>query len=471
MMSVPPSALSRGSALSSPGQSSEPRRARVLALPSEFDTESLACAAVRAGAELVVASDAGQARTLALTQEFCVIVAPDAGPGDARLSELASLYALHPGVSIVLCRGLTEMVRLPLAGDLAQAVAGSVGRKASSDELYGALRRALQFARVRAGLGLEPHSLRVLLVARKPTQVRVARLLESCSLDILLRRAGSIEAALAALGHRSFDAVLTELGLPDGVGLDAVHRLARANPKGPTLALLARDDAGIAHCVLSIGAQDTLLLDGLQPLPLERALSKACVRHQVQVQFNLRCLHDDLTGLAKRTLFIERVANAVARSRRKSNSCAVLYIDVDRFKRINDTWGHEAGDIVLRAVSQRLCGAVREYDTVARLGGDEFAILLDNLEDPQEAEWVTQRVFAALAAPISINGQPLQVTASMGISVFSGGEGGLEDLVRNADQAMYEAKRRGRNTYSVAPPPQSNAPTCQTPLAAEAVGG
>lgn len=466
MMSIPPAGVCGRSALPSPGHGSDAKRARILALPSEFDTESLACAAARVGADLTFASDAGQARALALAHQFSVLVAPDAGPGDGRLSELASLYALHPGVSIVLCRGLTEMVRLPLAGELAQAVAGSVGRKANSDELYGALRRALQFSRMRSGLESELSTLRVLLVARRVTQARVARLLESCSRDILLRRAPSIEAALAVLGNRAFDAVITELGLPDGVGLDAAYRLARANPKGPTLVLLAREDPGLAHCALSIGAQDTLLLEGLEPSALERALSNSCVRHQVQVQFNLRCLHDDLTGLAKRTLFTQRVANAVARSRRKSNSCAVLYIDLDRFKCINDTWGHGAGDAVLRATSQRLCGAVREYDTVARLGGDEFAILLDNLEDPQEAEWVTQRVFAALAPPIPVNGQTLQVTASMGISVFSGGEGGLEDLIRNADEAMYEAKRSGRNTYSVAPPPQSNSPTCETPLAA-----
>jgi diguanylate cyclase (GGDEF)-like protein len=118
---------------------------------------------------------------------------------------------------------------------------------------------------------------------------------------------------------------------------------------------------------------------------------------------------------------------------------------------INDTYGHHVGDAVLIAVSERLCGAVREYDTVARLGGDEFAILLDTLDDATEAEVVAQRVLFSLSRPIQVARQDLNVTASIGVSVFPDGGVDGEDLLRHADQAMYCAKRAGRNTYSLTP--------------------
>src|SRR6185503_6664002 len=172
---------------------------------------------------------------------------------------------------------------------------------------------------------------------------------------------------------------------------------------------------------------------------------------RAQSQLQHGALHDELTSLAKRTLLSQRIANALARSRRIGNTFAVMYIDLDHFKRINDTYGHDVGDAVLVAVSQRLKSAVREYDTVARLGGDEFAILLDSLDGAGEVETVAQRVLASLAAPVRVNERELDVTASMGISVFPDGGTAAEELLRSADQAMYSAKRAGRNTYSLHP--------------------
>jgi diguanylate cyclase (GGDEF)-like protein len=162
-------------------------------------------------------------------------------------------------------------------------------------------------------------------------------------------------------------------------------------------------------------------------------------------------LHDELTSLAKRTLLQQRIANALARSRRTGNTFALMYIDLDHFKCNNDTHGHDVGDAVLVAVSQRLECAVRDYDTVARLGGDEFAILLDNLDQPNEAETVAQRVLASLAPPVRVKRRELEVTASIGISVFPAGGADVDELLRTADQAMYAAKHAGRYTYSLAP--------------------
>jgi diguanylate cyclase (GGDEF)-like protein len=205
--------------------------------------------------------------------------------------------------------------------------------------------------------------------------------------------------------------------------------------------------------VLHAGAQDILLKPEVDRKTLFRSMWHARQRQRAQSQLQHGALHDELTNLAKRTLLSQRISNALARSRRTGNTFAVMYIDLDRFKRINDTYGHDVGDVVLVTVSQRLKSAVREYDTVARLGGDEFAILVDSLEAAGEVETVAQRVLASLAPPIQVNEHELDVTASMGISVFPDGGSAAEELLRNADRAMYSAKRAGRNTYSLTPRP------------------
>jgi diguanylate cyclase (GGDEF)-like protein len=180
-------------------------------------------------------------------------------------------------------------------------------------------------------------------------------------------------------------------------------------------------------------------------------------RQRAQGHLYHGALHDELTRLAKRSLLNQRISNALARSRRMGNTFALIYVDLDHFKRINDTHGHDVGDAVLVAVSNRLRSAVREYDTVARLGGDEFAILLDTLDDTIEAETVARRVLASLTPPVRVAEQDLVVTASMGISVFPDGGDAAEDLLRSADRAMYRAKRAGRNTYSINPLPRESA--------------
>lgn len=159
--------------------------------------------------------------------------------------------------------------------------------------------------------------------------------------------------------------------------------------------------------------------------------------------------YDVLTGLANRRLFEDRLENAVLRARRNSTSLAVLFIDLDRFKPVNDSLGHKAGDLLLKQVGVRLSGIVRDCDTTARLGGDEFAILLagESGERKHVTEAVAQRILEALSMSFEIDGREISTGASIGISFYPYDGATPEVLIKHADVAMYQAKRNGRNCY------------------------
>jgi diguanylate cyclase (GGDEF)-like protein len=160
-------------------------------------------------------------------------------------------------------------------------------------------------------------------------------------------------------------------------------------------------------------------------------------------------LHDPLTGLPNRTLLEDRLAMAVAGQRRSGSVLAVLFCDLDKFKLINDTVGHEAGDAVLVVIAERLRRAVRATDTVSRLGGDEFVVLCPDLKGEDELIEVVERLLALISEPMEVAGHQVVVSCSVGVSVVRSGAAptSLADLVREADAAMYRAKANGRNRW------------------------
>lgn len=166
-------------------------------------------------------------------------------------------------------------------------------------------------------------------------------------------------------------------------------------------------------------------------------------------------LHDSLTDLPNRTLLNDRLDQAMIRVRRSGTSIALLYVDLDRFKHINDSLGHEIGDQLLRSVAQRLLGCVRGSDTVSRQGGDEFLVLLADVAQPHDAARCAEKIIAAVEAPHRIGGHDLRVTASIGIATFPQDAADAASLLRNADVAMYRAKYAGRNDYRFFTPAMS----------------
>ena len=159
--------------------------------------------------------------------------------------------------------------------------------------------------------------------------------------------------------------------------------------------------------------------------------------------------HDALTGLANRPLLFERMARALARARRTDDRPALLYLDVDRFKGINDRLGHGAGDAVLKEFAARLSACVREVDTVARVGGDEFVVLLENVRDAGAARGVAEKMIAAVRAPATVDGRPVSLTTSIGIALYSRPES-TDAWMKRADAALYEAKAAGRDAVKLA---------------------
>jgi diguanylate cyclase (GGDEF)-like protein/PAS domain S-box-containing protein len=168
-----------------------------------------------------------------------------------------------------------------------------------------------------------------------------------------------------------------------------------------------------------------------------------------QEQLHYQANHDVLTNLPNRTLFIDRLNQLIASARRSGDHLAVLFLDLDKFKDINDTLGHQMGDQVLRTVARRLTACCRDEDTVARLGGDEFMILLPRQSDVRNVAAVAQRINDAMAAPMDLNGQMIYPGASVGISLYPEDGADAETLMKNSDMAMYRSKAAGRNSYSL----------------------
>jgi diguanylate cyclase (GGDEF)-like protein/PAS domain S-box-containing protein len=165
--------------------------------------------------------------------------------------------------------------------------------------------------------------------------------------------------------------------------------------------------------------------------------------------------YDTLTDLPNRVLFYDRLKQALALAKRNSWITGVMFMDVDRFKNINDTLGHALGDELLRLVSERLVGSVRASDTVGRLGGDEFGIVLSNLSDPLDAGVVAQKIIASFARPFKLAGTEVYVTPSIGITLYPKDASAQDELIKHADAAMYRAKESGRNNFQYYSPEMS----------------
>lgn len=170
-------------------------------------------------------------------------------------------------------------------------------------------------------------------------------------------------------------------------------------------------------------------------------------RKRLQDDMQFRAYHDELTDLPNRSMFMESLQRALGKARRHGSHVSLLFIDMDRFKDINDTLGHSMGDDLLRAVAARLVETVRDGDMVARLGGDEFVVLVDDHESPADVSVVAENILAALARPYPLGGHEFSLTASIGISTWPVNGVDAATLVKNADIAMYQAKEQGRNNY------------------------
>lgn len=256
-----------------------------------------------------------------------------------------------------------------------------------------------------------------------------------------------------------YDCVLLDLSLPESNGVDNVQRVRSAR-RGQTVVVMTRlDSEQAALGTLQRGAQDYVEKGGYDGAFVLRVIRRAMERNRVlnevdqlrEYQYFI-ATHDALTGLPNRQLFEDRANKALAQAQREASAFAIGFIDLDRFKQVNDSHGHAIGDALLRTVGQLLSESVRSTDTVARVGGDEFLLLLAPLRHNAEAEAnaTVQRLREKIAALRQVEGRDIRISASIGLSFFPQHGRTLDSLLICSDQAMYAAKRRLQGT--IAPP-------------------
>jgi two-component system cell cycle response regulator len=271
--------------------------------------------------------------------------------------------------------------------------------------------------------------------------------------------------------HRQhcYDLILLDLQMPELNGFQVMKGLKEIEQGGylPVLALTAQPSFKIA--ALEAGARDFIskpfdLLEvhkRIHNMLEVRLLYKELAQYSKQQQE--LALHDPLTGLPNRRLLEDRIANTLQHAMRKQNKAAVMYLDLDGFKTINDTHGHAYGDEILKQVAQRLVGASRREDTVARVGGDEFVIVMGDLACLGDAQEPAAKLIEVVAAPYLVNGLQLNLSTSIGIGIFPDDADAVDALIAVADSALYCAKRSGKNRCCVAPdaaaPARGMAPT------------
>lgn len=242
------------------------------------------------------------------------------------------------------------------------------------------------------------------------------------------------------------DLILMDAVMPLMDGFNATSTLMEMEEFSdiPVLMITALDDdRSVAKAFIS-GALDYITK------PVNWSVLKHRVRrmlHAAEAERQIRHLAylDTLTGLPNRLLFMDRLDQAISRSVRQSNIFALLFIDIDHFKVINDSMGHHAGDQLLTSVTARLQQSVRQSDTIARLGGDEFTVIVENINQPEDVMVVTKSILSMLSDPVFIDGREVFISASIGISVFPDDGDDLGSLLKNAETAMYKAKDHGRN--------------------------
>ncbi len=259
-----------------------------------------------------------------------------------------------------------------------------------------------------------------------------------------LRRVADLASARAELHHRPTDVILLDLFLPDGQGLDSVSQVTTLEPMVPVVIFTSLADEQLGLQAVHEGAQDYLVKGSVDGPRLARALRHAVERKALEARFAEQALHDPLTGLANRTLLLDRLRLELTRAGRTGGGVAVFYLDVDDFKAVNDRAGHDAGDEVLVRLARRLARTVRPGDTVGRIGGDEFVVVCGGLDTDDDVARMRARIEEAVGRPLLLGGGTELVTASVGVAVGRGAAEEPEVIIRRADEAMYEVKRGDR---------------------------
>lgn len=273
----------------------------------------------------------------------------------------------------------------------------------------------------------------------------------------MIQRVDKLDEVARCLAEETWDLVICDYRLEDFTALAVLRLLQNSKLDLPFIVVSGAIGEDRLIGLMKAGAHDIILKDRLERLvpAIERELEQAGIRQERRVarrRLEYLARYDPLSGLPNRALFQDRLAQALLRAKRSRSSIALMYIDLDRFKLVNDRFGHAAGDQLLKSVAKRLSSALRETDTAARFGGDEFVVLVERLEDASAAERVARKLLDAFVPAFELDGNSLSVTPSIGIAIHPENGEDIDTLIKNADTAMYCSKRMGRNTFQVYDP-------------------
>lgn len=300
---------------------------------------------------------------------------------------------------------------------------------------------------------MRPGSLKVLVIEDDHQDfVYLQELLENQrNPEFVLTNHSRLEDGLRSLACDRFDVVILDLSLPDSHGYATFATLREHASDLPVVLMTGNDNNDLALATAQEGAQDYLVKQELNRNLLVRTLYYAVERNRLirelqkskEVEKHL-AYHDVLTGLPNRQLFYDRLQQVLAHARRTHDKVAVLFLDLNNFKPINDCLGHEQGDLLLKAVSNRLQISIRESDTIARIGGDEFTIILDSIYHTKDVSRIVEKIYEELERPFEIGQEKITVGMSIGISLFPADGQTLSELIKKADMAMYRAKKHNK---------------------------
>lgn len=269
-----------------------------------------------------------------------------------------------------------------------------------------------------------------------------------------LEFAECLSAGIEHINNRGADVILLDVTLPDIQGIDTLIELKKNVPDIPIIVHSNHDDESFAVKAIQEGAQDYLVKGRTEGDFLVRSIRYSIERHQMlkkmkQTQEELRQFahYDNLTGLPNRKLLYDHLSKAIARARRENNIMAVMYLDLDNFKIINDRLGHAIGDVLLQSVTKRITSCMRQSDIISRQGGDEFIIILDDIGSKEYISIVAERIIDTLSDVYVLEGKELSISTSMGISICPEDSFDIDILINKADVAMYNAKEQGGNNY------------------------
>jgi diguanylate cyclase (GGDEF)-like protein len=296
-------------------------------------------------------------------------------------------------------------------------------------------------------------SLRLLIIEDNPDDEALVLLaIRKGGFNVEHVRVDNRDDLLTALKNRDWDIVLSDYQMPEFNGLAALKIVKQYNKDLPFIVVSGTIGEEVAVEAMRSGAHDYLMKDNLTRLvpAIRRELADADERRALrEAQQTLRhqAYHDILTGLPNRWLLRDRMEQALKYVRQKKSGLAVMFLDLDRFKNINDTLGHMTGDYLLRAVAERVSLILNERDTLARFGGDDFIVMLMDILDAEQATAAADLLLTALHNPFVLDDKEIYVGASIGIALYPANGDEFDVLIKNAESAMYYAKDQGRNNY------------------------